>query len=366
MLRLSRVIAGRALMLSCAASLWLLPATAAAQERDPAAAQALFDQAKELMRQKKFAEACPKLQESNRLDPGIGTQFHLADCYEQSGRVASAWALFLDVASQARASGQLDREKAAQKRAEKIEPRLPKLAITVPESSKTAGLEIRRNGMLVGAAQWGTPVPVDPGEVELAASAPGKQTLRQTLRLEEGKTASYSLPALAAGGGAAPVEPAPTPQSATAADTPAAAPVMTPASPPASSAQPADAAPSKGSSNNGLVLTLAGVGVVGLGVGTTFAIMAKGQYDDSLAGCAADDVNRCNHSGVEQRNAAITKGNVATIATIAGGAALAGAGVVWLLSSGSSEKRTAHRAGLITATPTIGPRQATLQLSGDF
>lgn len=358
------MIAGRALMLSCAASLWLLPATAAAQERDPAAAQALFDQAKELIRVKKFAEACPKLQESNRLDPGIGTQFHLADCYEQSGRVASAWALFLDVASQARASGQLDREKAAQKRAEKLAPRLPKLAITVPESSKTAGLEIRRNGMLVGAAQWGTPVPVDPGEVELTASAPGKQTLRQTLRLEEGKTASYSLPALAAGDGAAPVEPTSTPQPA--APAPTAAPVVAPASPTSSVTPQGDASPSKGRSNTGWVLTLAGVGVVGLGVGTTFAIMAKNQYDDSLAGCAADEVNRCNHSGVEQRNGAISKGNVATIASIAGGAALLGAGVVWLFSGGSSEKKTVHRAGLIMATPSIAPQQATLQLSGDF
>ena len=63
-----------------------------AQERDPAAAQALFDQGRDLMRQNKHAEACPKLAESNRLDPAIGTLFHLADCYEQSGRVASAWA----------------------------------------------------------------------------------------------------------------------------------------------------------------------------------------------------------------------------------------------------------------------------------
>jgi hypothetical protein len=347
--------------LSCTVPLWLLPATAAAQERDPAAAQALFDQAKDLMRQKKFSEACPKLQESNRLDPGIGTQFHLADCYEQSGRIASAWALFLDVASQARATSQLDREKAAQKRAEKLEPRLPRLVVTVPEASKTAGLEVRRNGVLVGAAQWGGPVPVDPGEVELTASAPGKQTLRQTLRLEEGKTASYSLPVLAVRADAAPVD-APAAQPAALVPAPA---VSTAPHVPAA-AQQSDSASSKGRNNTGWVLTLAGVGVVGLGVGTTFAIMAKGQYDDSLAGCAADQANRCNHSGVEQRNGAITKGNVATIASIAGGAALAGAGVVWLLSGASSEKKAAHRGGLITATPAIGPQQATVQLSGDF
>jgi len=171
----------------------LLTSNAAqAQERDPAAAQALFDQAKGLMQQKRFAEACPKLQESNRLDPGIGTQFHLADCYEQSGRVASAWAAFLEVVSQARAAGQSDREKAAQKRADNLQARLPKLVVEIPEASKVPGLEIRRNGAAVGAAQWGTPVPVDPGEVELTATAPGKRAFKQTLRLEEGKSASYS------------------------------------------------------------------------------------------------------------------------------------------------------------------------------
>lgn len=157
--------------LAVGASLWLASSVAGAQEGDPAAAQALFNQAKELMRQGKSAEACPKLQESNRIDPGIGTQFHLADCYEKVGRVASAWAQFLGVASQARAAGHTEREKAAQRRAEKLEPRLPRLTVAVAEASKVAGLEIRRNGALVGAAQWGTPVPVDPGEIELTASA---------------------------------------------------------------------------------------------------------------------------------------------------------------------------------------------------
>src|SRR6186713_1130212 len=145
MRRVQRIGACGALTFALSGALATFAPVARGQERDPAAAQALFDQARELIKQKKFVEACPKLQESNRLDPGIGTQFHLADCYEQSGRVASAWALFLDVASQARASGQLDREKAAQKRADNLQPRLPKLVVTVPEASKTPGLEIRRN-----------------------------------------------------------------------------------------------------------------------------------------------------------------------------------------------------------------------------
>src|SRR4051812_42817536 len=128
--------AGWALSIGLFTSVALLSGAAAAQDRDPAAAQALFDAARELTRQGKFAEACPKFQESNRLDPGLGTRFHLADCYEQSGRVASAWATFLEVASIARSSNQAEREKVATQRAEKLQARLPRLVINVPEASK--------------------------------------------------------------------------------------------------------------------------------------------------------------------------------------------------------------------------------------
>src|SRR5581483_5876986 len=82
----------------------LVPAVARAG--DPAAAQALFDQAKDLASQGRHVEACQKLEESEKLDPGIGTEFHLADCWQHLGRTASAWAMFREVESKARASGQ--------------------------------------------------------------------------------------------------------------------------------------------------------------------------------------------------------------------------------------------------------------------
>src|SRR4051794_35386626 len=97
----------------CVVALALVAGRAHAEARDPVAAQALFDDARRLMAAGQTAEACPKFAESQRLDPGIGTAFNLADCYEKSGHVASAWALFLEVVSQARASGESDREAAA-------------------------------------------------------------------------------------------------------------------------------------------------------------------------------------------------------------------------------------------------------------
>ena len=142
-----------ALRIGIFASLATLATSTMAQERDPAAAQALFDSARELLKQGKLAEACAKFQESNRLDPALATQFQLANCYEQTGRIATAWAAFLQVASTSRATNQTAREEVARDRAAKLEARLPRLVINVPEPSKVPGLEIRRNGMLVGSAQ---------------------------------------------------------------------------------------------------------------------------------------------------------------------------------------------------------------------
>jgi hypothetical protein len=338
-----------------AAALSSVAGHAAAQERDPAAAQALFDQARELIRQRRFADACPKLQESNRLDPGIGTQFHLADCYEQSGKVASAWAAFLEVVSQARAANQSDREKAAQKRAEKLEPRLPHLIVNVPDASQAAGLEIRRNGMMVGAATWGTPLPVDPGEVELSASAPGKQSARQVLVLDEGKTTTFTLTALLPGPTAEPttsppMQPSPPPEPTLAASTASA---------------PRDEPGAKSGGNRVAIISLASVGVIGLGVGTTFALMAKSDDKSSKDNCNPSDPNKCDRSGVEQRNSAITKGNVATVGFIVGGAALASAGVVWLLSGSSEPKQTAS-GHFLRAVPEVEPGHAMLHVQGSF
>lgn len=76
----------------------LSPASAHAQSSSSgeivAAARALFDDGKRLMLEKRWDEACPKLAESQRLDPGGGTILALALCYEGTGKTATAWATF--------------------------------------------------------------------------------------------------------------------------------------------------------------------------------------------------------------------------------------------------------------------------------
>ncbi len=135
----------------------------------------LFNEARGLMAEGKFGEACPKLERAQAIDPGMGTLFNLSHCYEQVGRIASAWAGFRDVAAAAGTTGQLERERVARERAAALAPRLSKLRILVPEEAVVAGLEIQRDGIAVSSLLWGTDVPVDPGKHLVTAAAPGKE-----------------------------------------------------------------------------------------------------------------------------------------------------------------------------------------------
>jgi serine/threonine-protein kinase len=155
-----------------------LALTAAADARaagdEGAEAEALFREAKKLMDEGNFAAACPKLAESQRLDPGNGTLARLAACHEKEGKLASAWSEFAELVTSAQRAGQADREKFARQHVAALQPQLSRLTLRVPpEVAAVSGLTVRRDGAVVGPAVWGVAVPLDPGEHALEATAPG-------------------------------------------------------------------------------------------------------------------------------------------------------------------------------------------------
>jgi hypothetical protein len=267
----------------------------------------------------------------------------------------------LDVASVARSSSQPDREKAATKHATQLEPRLPKLIIDVPDASRITGLEIHRDGILMGAVQWGAPVPVDPGAHEVTVSAPGHKALQKTVQLEEGKPLTFAVPALevdeaAVKAAAAPAGAEPLP---TATAVPAA-----PASTPEQPALPPNTQSSKGGVD-ALPIVLGAVGVVGLGVGGIFALKAQSTNKQSKESCDIGNPNQCSPTGVSQRNDARSQGNVATVGMIAGGAFLVAAIVSWRIEAASSKSAASSGVGL-RASAAILPGSAALYLQGGF
>src|SRR4051812_37121593 len=176
-----------------------LSAQARAQSGDSAVAQALFDEAKALMAGGQAAAACPKLEESQRLDPRSGTLINLASCYEQTGRLASAWGRYVDAAASAKLQGNSEREQVARERAAALVPRLSKLAIVLaPALSALPGLELRRDGAVVGQPAWGVALPSDPGQHKVSATAPGHRPFEATVTVAgEGQTSTVNVPELA-------------------------------------------------------------------------------------------------------------------------------------------------------------------------
>jgi hypothetical protein len=323
------------------ASAALFAQDAHAQDRDPAAAEALFAQARELMNAQRFAEACPKLAESERLDPGVGTEFHLAVCYEHEGKIASAWAAFRQVASVATASGQQERATAASRRAALLEPRLPRLQIMVPDASRASGFEITRDGIGVGAAQWGVALPIDPGAHQVEVTAPGRRAAVATVRVDEGATTVFEVPVLQPVAlAAAPVTPAPM-------SNPAPAPRTEPLSPAATQPSAHDSSSGPGA----LVIGLGIAGILGVGAGAVLGVLAMSKNKESKDHCETD--TSCDPKGVALRDDAFTLSDGSTVGFIVGGAALAAAGVVWLLR-GDSEAHGVQTAIAVHAGPNHG------------
>ena len=280
----------------------LAPAPALADD-SVQSAEALFQEARVLVEKGDYAAACPKLEASQKLEPAVGTQFNLADCFEHVGRTASAYALFGQVARIARSAGKFERERSAKERAAALEPKLARVRLDV--KAPAPGLEVRIDDVPVDKAAWAEPFPIDPGEHRVSASAPSRGTWEGTLSGRASQLAVVEVPELA--DTTVHVEPAP-------------APVV--------------AAPS---SQRTFAIVAGAVGVAGVIVGAVSGVVALSNKSTGERECPKALYSfRCpTDEGASAWNSASTAGNVSTVSFIAGGVFLAGAAVLWFTAPSS-------------------------------
>jgi hypothetical protein len=331
---------------SFACALALLSAAGRAYAGGEAAAEALFVEAKKLASQGKYAEACPKFAESNRLDRGAGTLIHLGDCYEKNKQTASAWATYKEASSAAQALGRKDWEKLASQRAAALEPRLAHLTIKVDPANPVDKLDVSRDGDSVARASWNVPIPVDVGTHNVEAKAPGfKPFTTSSTVAKDGQNLEVSVPKLEA-------EPAATPPPTTAPQQTATTTTTT---------TPADADKKNGSGRKTAGYVVAGIGVVGVAVGAVTGLMAMGKSSDAKNTCPSSG-GCANQTAVDSSDSAKTLGLVSTIGFAAGGAALA-AGAI-LIFTAPSDKKTGQAP--LRIVPNAGAKAAGLSMMGVF
>lgn len=293
----SRVIAGR---LAAATVCAVLAAShpAHAQDTNIAVAETLFREGRALMAAGNFATACPKFEESNRVDPKLGTLLNLALCHEKSGRTASAWAEYAEAASLAARAGQPNREKVAREHAAALEPSLSHVIIDAdPKSDAVVALDDQP----IGPAAYRSPIPIDPGAHVLRATAPGATPFEQSFRVAQGApVATLKVPALA--------------------PAPAAAPVSTEAPPPAEG--------HRGGLRKGGFIA-GGAGLVLVGLGSYFGVRAFSDKNTAENECGA---TFCTPAGNSATSSMKTDETLSTVGVIAGLAAV-GSGAYLVLSN---------------------------------
>lgn len=156
-----------------------------------AEADAEFQRGRTLMAQGDTKSACAAFEASMALEPARGTLYNLAICHEKLGKIATAWAEFVELT---RTDSNEARSKDAKQRATALSPRLPKMRIIAHQR----GLKVTRNGVDV-TPLIGKESPVDPGTYRFEAHEEGHEPYGVEVDLTaEGTTVEVEIPALAA------------------------------------------------------------------------------------------------------------------------------------------------------------------------
>ena len=281
-------------------------------------AEDLFRRAKALMAQNKHEEACPLLGESYRLDPGMGTLLNLALCHERIGKTASAWGEFRAVEQQAHAASPPNESRArfAREHADKLEKRLSRVKINVPEGARVPGLVIKVDGEPKGEPLWAG-VPVDPGTRVVEASATNKKPAVYKVKIDdEGVLQNVTIAPLA--------------------DVPvAAAPAIGPGTSGGGMEAVEEYAENRARRTTGYVI--GGIGVATLAVGVVFGVAAI-VNDSSAKNCSPCVRGSADATASDQStDRALVFANIANV-TVPLGVLATAAGAYLVLSAGPGHK----------------------------
>ncbi len=333
-------------MIGCSAALSAMLASplARAQAQDEAAARALFEDGRRLLKNGQYPEACRTLEAASKLYPSPGILLNLGDCFEKLGRSASAWTEFGEAAAAATRSRRNDQVSEAKRRLAAVEPKLTRLTIRV--ASEVSGLVITRDQTDLGSAAWGEAIPVDPGTHEIHAAAPGHDPWSTSVLVSTpGQTVTVDVPALVA-------SPTPPPPIAHESEEPASG---------MSAMALAEAPPPRPRSNTLGWALIGGGAVAGIVGGVLWdlgANHAREAHD-------ADTGTPAKYGAADSSYKAALVPYYAGIAGVVVGGATATVGVL-LVTVGRGGAHRAPSMGAIDASPWISAGGGGLQLRGGF
>jgi tetratricopeptide (TPR) repeat protein len=263
-------------------------------------ADKLFEDGRRYLAAKEYALACTAFEESHAADPAIGTLLNIALCYEEWGKLASAYRAYLEAERYAELKFD-ERAKGAHRKVDELAPKAPHLQVDVPADADISTVFLF-DGKEITRQKLGDDVLVDPGRHEIEARVPGRPPKKTVVELALGERKRITIEV-------------PRPELKV---------IVT--APPRK----------KGRLYGGIALTAGGA--VAAGTAGFVALLARRDYADAIGGCPE---LRCEtRAAYDATQRARRRATYMTFVG-AGGAVLAATGVYLMLTSAGtrSEKR---------------------------
>jgi tetratricopeptide (TPR) repeat protein len=277
---------------------------------DGTPADEAFKKGRDLLKAGRYAEACEQFEQSQALDPALGTLFNIAQCDEHIGKLASAMAAYREVVSR---DTKAERRETANDMASKLATRVPKLVVKVPGDAKHVTITLDNKHVI----QPNTPVELDNGQHSIDVRADGMKEFSQTATIvEEGKTVTVTA-RLEPGTGKTETDAKPDGK-------------KKPDAPPKPTGSETDETPR--SSRKTWAIGAMAAGGAALVTGVVYGALASSKWKDAKAVCGGTtctsqaDADRASALGDQARS----KANVSTVLFAAGGVIAAVGVVLWV------------------------------------
>jgi hypothetical protein len=304
---------------------------------EPLPADQLFSEGVRLMKADHCQDALPLFMESQRIDPAAVTLTNIATCYVRLGKTASAYRTYQQASRAAILENKPELQRRTDHAIQTLSPSLTRLKI-VPLGS-TPLPEIRVNGQLVEDVR--EPIPLDPGENFIEATAKDRNPWRRTVRaLGEGTVLMIEVPELPAA-----------PASSTVTTTPEtkSSPTKLPTTHKSLDLRP-------------YAIIGAGVGIASLAAGSILALSANSKQNNAERYC---DGRYCTQTGLDLRDSASTRADLATWTVGFGLVALTTATILYVTSPSTHTERPAGKLALLPQVE-VGQKSALFTLTGEL
>jgi hypothetical protein len=303
--------------------------TARADREHADRADQLFKKGKKLLAEKKYPEACTAFEDSDKADPGIGAKLNVAKCYEEWGKLATAWRWYSDAEQMAR-TGKDDRAPRIHAVLTELDGSVPRLTISAPAGARLTDVVVKLDGVDIDPRTLGRERRVDPGPHQIDTVV-GGETQTKVVPVERGGSSEITLEV-------------PAPRK----------PVGEPAT------EPTEGEQDPGRNRRFIAYGVGGAGVVAIGVAGIVALRARGDYHDALDAHCAGATDTCDDAGLSQTHNARSRANIATAVTIGGLAAVAGGVYLYLTAP-----RTPRDEHVVYVAPSVGTSNG-LVIGGAF